>query len=139
MKTGIFSYLKKAAVAALLAGVALMFGPSFASATTDAATPSKGDHFSVVDNGHTLPELGKAVSSGTTDTGIQATFNCYWAQYPSDLLLDCTIYDTGALQFVIFCSDGNTYFSPWYPGPARWLIQGSCGPALLTGWGFSQI
>ena len=137
MKTGFFTHLRKAAVIGVMTGAALLLGNSFANATTDASTPSKGDHFSVVEQGKLPTNLDRTVSSSKTDAQIQATFNCAYAVYPSDLYLNCTITD-GLVQFFIVCSDGGTYYSPWFPA-GGWAIQGSCGSYLLNAWGFNAI
>lgn len=125
-----FSFLRKVAVTGLLAGALFVAGPGLASASVDDAKPSDG--FSVVDQQAMPKVLDRSVSS---DASTQAVFDCLYVQYPSEIYFDCIIY-SGALQFLLNCSDGNTYLSPWYAGPARWLVVGSCGPGvLITSWG----
>lgn len=138
MKFAFLRNIKKAAVTGLLAGALLVVVPSLASAATVDTKPAPSDNFSLVDRDSMPKNLDRTVSSTSTDSTL-GSFDCYWAQYPSDLYLDCLVFD-GAIQVVLYCSDGNVYASPWYPGPARWLIHGSCGPnVLINAWGLNSI
>lgn len=136
MKNRLVALVKRSAVATLLAGVLIALVPSFASAATEDAKPAPAPGFSLVDPGNMPKSLDHAVTDKDS-VAPQAVFDCLYSQGATDIYFDCIVY-SGAIQIAIFCSDGNVYFSPWFPGPAQWFIYGTCGPFNLLAWGLNQ-
>jgi hypothetical protein len=136
VKNTFAALVKKAAAATFLAGVLVALVPSFASATTEDVKPAPAPGFSLVDPG-SMPKVLEHTVTDTDTVSPQAVFDCLYSQGATDIFFDCLVY-SGAIQIVIFCGDGNVYFSPWFPGPAQWLIYGTCGTTNLLAWGLNQ-
>jgi hypothetical protein len=134
VKNTFATLIKKAVTVTFLAGVLVALVPSFASAATEEAKPVPG--FSLVDPGSMPKNLEHSVTDSDT-VAPQAAFDCLYAQGATDIYFDCLVF-SGAIQIVIFCGDGIVYFSPWFPGPAQWLIYGTCGATNLLAWGLNQ-
>jgi hypothetical protein len=136
VKNRFVTLVKRTALATMLAGVVFALAPGFASATTDDTKPVPAPGFSVVDPGSMPKSLDHSITEKDT-IAPDAVFSCLYSQGATDIYFDCLVYE-GALQFVIFCGDGNVYFSPWFPAPAEWLVYGTCGPYPLLAWGVNQ-